>query len=280
MELLFGEQEAIAPDVGRLECRVNVAGVVMLAVPDQPQEIANHELGAAPIACGLHSRFHHIEAGAEIKPVDAVSGDPVTNRLVEQILAGELARVRRGVGVLVVRHDNDERKFFDGGGVQSFVEGPGRCPAIPDACRPDDAGLALQAAREQSAGHGGNHGSEMRDHGVVALARTAAVDVSIPPAHRPEMGTEVGAKSVENSVAEGHASGLVADQRGEEVAPAQLDADRYAQCLLSAAEEHTALDQSRAVEAGEFLFEHPGEQHDPVGLDELALTDTGVAMGC
>ena len=60
--------------------------------------------------------------------------------------------------------------------------------------------------------------------GSMPLARPAAVHIAVAPAHRAERRAHVGARGIEQALAEGEAPGLVADERGEDIALAQGEA--------------------------------------------------------
>ena len=172
---------------------------------------------------------------------------------------------------MVVRDHHDEWKLVHGGGIESLVESAGGCPSVADAGRAHDALLAFEAACEKRSGHAGDHGPKVADHGIVAVAGTATVDVSVAAAHGAELRAEICAEGVENRVAKSQAPALITDEWSEDVAAAQLDADGDAEGLLATAEEHAALDHASAVKAGEFLLQHTRGEHDAVGFDEIGL---------
>ena len=93
------------------------------------------------------------------------------------------------------------------------------------------------------------------------------MDIAVATAHRAEGRAEVGADAVENRFAKGQPARLIADERGENVAFAQRHADRDAQRLLAATEKDAAVDFARAIEAGEFVIQHTGKQHDAIRFD-------------
>ena len=97
--------------------------------------------------------------------------------------------------------------------------------------------------------------------------RAAAVDVAVAGAHGPERRAEVGARAVEERFAEGEAAGHVADERAEDIALAQSNAERGAEGFLAGAEEHAAVDLSGAVEAGDFFLERPRQEHPAEGVE-------------
>ena len=113
--------------------------------------------------------------------------------------------------------------MFDGGEVDAFVESPGGGAAVADRGHSDHAGFAAQAAGIEPAGDHGHEGTEVADHGVVTFAGTSAVDVAIAPAHGTLGRSEIRAEGVEHGVPEGETSGLVADERTENVALLEKD---------------------------------------------------------
>src|SRR5580658_4067132 len=105
----------------------------------------------------------------------------------------------------------------------------------------------------------------MADHGQKTFPGPSAMHVAIPPPHWAESGAEIGAHGIEHWFAESQPSGSVANERGKNIPLAQGQSQGNAQRLLAAAEENAALNFARAVEAGHFLIQHPGQEHEAKG---------------
>ena len=82
------------------------------------------------------------------------------------------------------------------------------------------------------------------------------MDVSVAAAHGAQLRSEVSAERIKNRVPKGEASTLVANQRSEDVAAAELDAHRDAERFLATAEEYAALDHASTIKASEFFLQH------------------------
>ena len=67
------------------------------------------------------------------------------------------------------------------------------------------------------------------------------MDVPVAAAHRAKLRAEIGAQRVQNGVAEGHSTGLIANQRRENIALAKIDAHGDTQRLLAAPQERRRL---------------------------------------
>ena len=105
----------------------------------------------------------------------------------------------------------------------------------------------------------------MADHRVVALARAAAVDIALAPAHRPEARAQIGAGASSSVSPKAKRPGLIADERGEDVPFAQRHPDGDAQRFLAFAQKDAAGDLPAAIKAGEFFFDDTRQQHPAVG---------------
>ena len=64
----------------------------------------------------------------------------------------------------------------------------------------------------------GNHRAEMADHGELAVAWLAAMNVAIASAHRSAARTKIGARDIDQRFAKSGAAGLIANERREDVA--------------------------------------------------------------
>jgi hypothetical protein len=111
----------------------------------------------------------------------------------------------------------------------------------------------------------------MANHRQLAILRPAAVDVTVAAAHRPEFRTKISACRVEQRLAEGSASRLIADERRKDIALPERQAARGADGLLATAEVDAADDHAAAVERAEFVLENSRLQHDAEGFEILGM---------
>ena len=68
----------------------------------------------------------------QIGAVDRAAFVTVAFRAIDEIRAGELAIVRRGVSVMIVRRDDDQRHMLDRGDIHPFVRRASLHPAFAD----------------------------------------------------------------------------------------------------------------------------------------------------
>ena len=104
----------------------------MFAMTGETQERRDHQLRRAAGARAFHRAADDFEAGGQIGAVDRVPFVAVTLRAIDQIGAGKFAIVRRGVGEMIVRRDEDERHLFHRGDIHSFMRRAGLHPAFAD----------------------------------------------------------------------------------------------------------------------------------------------------
>src|SRR5260221_509832 len=93
----------------------------------------------------------------QMRAVNGMGFNAVANGFACQIIAGELKRSRRRVGVLIIRDNQDEWQFFDGGLIEPFVKRAGGSRAVADARRADRAGNFFETSREQNSVDDRNH---------------------------------------------------------------------------------------------------------------------------
>ena len=144
---------------------------------------------------------------------------------------------------------------------------------VAEADGSDGALDTLEAAGEKRAGDDRKHRAEMADHGHEAFARTATMDIAVAPAHRPELRTGIGARAIEDGLTEREPAGLVADERGKDVAFAQCHAGGGAEGFLALAEKNAASDFAAAIEGGDLLLGDTREEHPAVGPPETWLSN-------
>ena len=108
--------------------------------PQRRSNLATTSCGPSParaLATASPTIFKHADKSV---PSTEWDFDAVADGLVGKIFAGELARSRRRVGVLIVGDNQNERQFFDGGLVERLVKRAGGSRAVADARRADGAG--------------------------------------------------------------------------------------------------------------------------------------------
>ena len=244
----------------------------MFAVTAQPQQFCHDELRAVAGARLGDRAADNVQARGQISGVHGMGSNAVAYPLVREACAGELPFGGRGISVLIVGHDDDERQFFDGGLVEGFVKGAGGGGPIAQARCADGAGNFFETPREQHAVHHGNHRAEVADHRQITFARMAAMDVAITSAHRSKRGAEIVADGVNNRFAKSQPPGGVADERGEHVGFFEGNAEGGAQGFLPATEKNAAVNLAGAVKRGKFVVQQPRPHHEAES-GEVRLTD-------
>ena len=97
-------------------------GIIVLAMPGQPQAVCHDHLRTVTLPGPRNRVARHPEAFPHVGAVHRVALHAVADRPVDQIVAGKLAMIRCGVGVLIVRHHHHDRQLFYGGKIQAFVK--------------------------------------------------------------------------------------------------------------------------------------------------------------
>src|SRR6266567_2548038 len=118
---------------------------------------------------------------------------------------------------MIVGCDDDERNLLDRREVHPLVKRTRLHAAFTDATQTDEILFAFETLRHQRTDRDRNHRAEMTDHGELALARKAPVNIAIAPAHRPLPRTEIGARNIDQWLAESRSPGLIANQRSEDI---------------------------------------------------------------
>src|SRR5205807_2026978 len=95
---------------------------IVLAMAAESKEPCHHHLRTAPVARLVDSSTYHLQTIRKINSVHVVPLDTVADRAVNQVGAGKLTRGWGGIGVLVVRDDQNEWKFFNGRLIERFVK--------------------------------------------------------------------------------------------------------------------------------------------------------------
>ena len=261
-DLLTRQAHAIPAERGCPQFRVDVRGIVVFPMAGQAQQLGHDHLRPVTAAGAGDGGLDRGQARAEVCAVHRMAGKTVGRRAIEQVRAGELAVHRCRIGVLIIRDDDHHRQTLDSGQIHPFVKGPGGRATVPDTGGADRGPqFAGEPARQQTARDDRNHRAEMADHGVESFGRAPAMDVAVVAAHRPFHRAEIGPGAVQQRLAERQPPGHVPDQRPENIAFLQANAQGSTQGLLALAQEYAPLDFAAAVEAREPVLEQAGEQH-------------------
>ena len=155
-QISFRYLQAIAAERRLEQTLIDVKGVIVFSVAGEPQTSSHDHLWAISGAGAFCSVGNHLETITEIGSVHGVTFDAIANRAIDQIVTGELAVVWCRVGVLVVHHHDNERRFFDCGHIYCFMERTGRGPAITYRRCANCRGIPFEASSHQGAGHDRN----------------------------------------------------------------------------------------------------------------------------
>ena len=216
---LLGHLQTILREWLALDFIGDVTGVVVFAVTGQPQNRSDDQLRRTTRARTFHRATDDVETSrAKIRSIDLVTFESVTLRAIHQIGAGKFAVVRRRVRVMIVRRDHDERHLLDRGDVHSLVRRAGLHAAFADRRQADKILFAFESFRHKRAHRHRNHRAEMTDHGELTFERFAAMNVAVASAHRTLPRAEISARNIDQRLAEGRASGLIANERRKDVA--------------------------------------------------------------
>src|SRR5688500_13604421 len=108
----------------------------------EPQQIRDDHLRAAAGAGAFDSGADGAQAIFKVGAVDGVAFDAVADGAIDERSACELTGFGRGISVLVVRDDEDQREFFDGSLIDRFVAGTGAGAAFTNGGCADSAGFS------------------------------------------------------------------------------------------------------------------------------------------
>src|SRR5438132_13126563 len=101
----------------------------------------------------------------------------------------------------------------------------------------------------------------MTDHGQLAVARAAAVNIAVASPHWPCPGSKIGTCDIDQRLAKGGAARLIANEGREDVAFLQKDSASDADCFLAFADVNAAGDPTAAIHTGKFFFKRSRQQH-------------------
>src|SRR6266705_6004933 len=105
----------------------------------------------------------------------------------------------------------------------------------------------------------------MADHGELAFARLAAMDVAVASAHRTLSRTKIRTRNIDKRLTEGRVSGLIANKRRKDVAFLEKQSARDTDSLLATPDVNAAANQPAAIKTCEFVFERSRQQHPAKG---------------
>src|SRR5262249_9507077 len=174
----------------------------MFAVAGKTQHRSDDKLRRAPRARTFHRAFDNVETSRKIGAIDAVTFESVTDRAFDQIGAGKLTVVRRRIGVMIVRCDNDQRNLLNGRDVHSFVKRSGLHSPFTDAGQAHKILFAAKTFSHQRADGYRNHCAKVADHGETILSGPTAMNVPVATAHWAKPGAEICSRDVDQRLAE------------------------------------------------------------------------------
>src|SRR5581483_1876891 len=101
----------------------------------------------------------------------------------------------------------------------------------------------------------------MADHCQLIVQGPTAVNVAIPAAHRAFDRSKISPHDIEQRLAKGRASSLIANERTKHVTFLQKHSAGGADCFLAAAKIDAADDHAAAIKTGEFVLEDASGKH-------------------
>src|SRR6266516_4253454 len=272
---LLGNFHTVARERLTLDLVSHVTRVVVFPMTGQAQDGSDDQLRRATCSRALHRATDYIQTICKIGSIDRVTFESVTRRAINQIMTSYLAVVWRGISIMIVRRDDNERHLFDSGYVHSFVERAGLHTAFADARQADKVFLTAESFRHQRAHRHRNHRAEVTDHSELIVARPAPVNIAVSSTHGALPRAEISARDVEQWFAECGSPCLVANQWREDVAFLQKQTASHADRFLALADVNAARDQTAAVETNELFFESAREQHPTKALVRPGLRPCG-----
>ena len=197
---------------------------------------------------------------------------------IDEVGAGKFAIVRRGIGKVIIRGNEDERHFFHRGDVHSFVGRAGLHAAFADHRQSDEFFFAFHLFGEQFSDDDRDHRPKVTDHGELPGLGITAVNVAVAPAHRTLARAEIRARDVEERLAKCRPCRLIADEWRHHIALLQKQAARRAYRFLAAPDVNATGDHAAAVKTGQFVLENSRLQH-PAKRFQVALVWRGFGGG-
>ena len=139
----FRQFQAVAAQRRIFQFGHYVASIIVFAVAAEAEQIGHDELRAVAGAGTSDRVANDIKTRGQIIANHGMRFDAVAHGFIRKVGADKLAVIRRGIGVLVVGDDEDEREFFHGRLIKRFVKRSGGSRAFAETCRADKAGDAF-----------------------------------------------------------------------------------------------------------------------------------------
>src|SRR4051794_22161859 len=214
---------------------------------------------AAAVERALARLARRLEHRLGVVAVDADTGEAVGLGALDRV-DRELRARRRGVGVLVVLEDEDDRQLLHTGPVHGLVEVAARCRAVAE---PGDraAALVAQLERHRHAGRDEHHVRQHRDHPDAAEPEVAEVDVAVATAGDPALAAHVLAEDAPGRDAADEVRAEVAVQDAQAVLGRHRERRADRDGLLAVAVVEGARDLALAVEVHRALLDAAHQQH-------------------
>src|SRR4029077_20706491 len=95
---------------------------IVFTMTGKSQHRGNYQLWWTSCPGAFDRAANYVQAHGKISSVQTITFEPVSDRPFYQIIARKFAVVRRGVSVMIICCDNDERHLFHRGNVHSFVK--------------------------------------------------------------------------------------------------------------------------------------------------------------
>ena len=155
----------------------------MFTVAGKPQNGGHDQLWRTSRARTFHCATDYLETRTEVRPIKTVTFKAIPDGAVDEIVARELAIIRRGISIMIICRDDHQRHLFYCRDIHSLVKRTGLHSAFADARQADEVFLSLKAFRHQRAHSHRNHRAEMANHGELVVLRATSMDVAVTSAH-------------------------------------------------------------------------------------------------
>ena len=117
-DCLFRDLQTIALQIVALDLLRHVTGIVVFAGAESRSTEATTSCGGRPARARLTAP-PITSRRTEIRSIKTVAFKTITNRAIDQIMARELAVIRRGIGIMIVSRDDYERHLLYCGDIHS-----------------------------------------------------------------------------------------------------------------------------------------------------------------
>ena len=136
----------------------------MFPVAAEAEQIGHDELRAVA-GTGAGDRVaDDIETRGQIIANHGMRLDAVAHGFIREVGTDKLAVIRRGISVLVVGNDQNERKFFHGRLIKRFVKRASGGRTFANTRHADESSDTFHAPRKQNPVDDGNHRTKVADH--------------------------------------------------------------------------------------------------------------------